>query len=98
MLSKMEQESGGRVGRRLPSREEVLIIRPTGKQGQVHFVFEQVAPNPRGPARKPGIPKQDPNAKRSRRNAVLLSFEEQTFLGKAISQKDSISRRTKEPY
>src|SRR5271165_731883 len=49
--------------------------------GSGAFAFEQVTPCPRGPARKPGIPKQDPNAKRSRRNAVAAKFEK-AFPGK----------------
>jgi len=51
------------MGSRLPSEEEVLIIRPTGKKGQAAIAFQQVTPPPRGPARKSGIPAQDPNAK-----------------------------------
>src|SRR5271165_2353350 len=53
--------------------------------GSGAFAFEQVTPCPRGPARKPGIPKQDPNAKRSRRNAVAAKFEKR-FREKTISR------------
>jgi hypothetical protein len=61
------------LGTSLPSEEEVLIIPPTGKKGQ--GAFASVDPSPRRPARKPGIPKQDPDAKRSRRNAVAADLK-----------------------
>ena len=51
------------MGRRLPSAGEVLIIRPTGKKGQPPHRSNRVTPESPGvPARKPGIPKQDPIA------------------------------------
>jgi len=57
------------MGTRLPSEREVLIIRPTGITGNLN-VSTGLPKSSGAPARKPGIPKQDPNAMRSRRNAV----------------------------
>ena len=61
------------MGSRLPSAGEVLIIPPAGIKGidrDVSKPARSCLPGP--PARKPGIPKQDPNAMRSRRNAWLM--------------------------
>src|SRR5438045_2557848 len=58
------------MGSCLPSAGEVLIIPPTGKMGQPPQRFSRVIPPFPGPARKPGIPEQDPDAMRSMRNAV----------------------------
>jgi len=60
------------MGSRLPSAVEVLIIRPAGKKGQPPLRFNRVSPSVPGhlPG-SPGIPKQDPKAVRSSRNAVL---------------------------
>jgi len=60
------------MGTRLPSAGEVLIIRPAGKKGKLPHRSSRVNPLPPGvpcPG-SPGIPKQDPNAMRSSRNAV----------------------------
>ncbi len=52
------------MGSRLPSEEEVLIIRPAGIMGKPNVSVG--LPKLSGvPARKPGIPKQDPNVMRS---------------------------------
>ena len=74
------------MGRRLPSGEEVLIIRPTGKQGQALLCSSRSTPS-RGPAGKPGIPKQDRNAKRSRRNAVAAKVGRKSVSGKSCFPK-----------
>ncbi len=63
------------MGRRLPSREEVLIIRPAGKKGQPPHRSNRVTPSlPESLPGSPGIPKQDPNAMRSVRNAVAADL------------------------
>jgi hypothetical protein len=51
------------MGTRLPSEEEVLIIRPTGKKGQP--LIAPIGSALSVPGHLPGsrcIPKQDPNA------------------------------------
>ena len=51
------------MGRRLPSAEEVLIIRPAGKKGQPPHRSNRVIPSfPESLPGSPGIPKQDPIA------------------------------------
>jgi hypothetical protein len=51
------------MGSCLPSAREVLIIRPTGKKGSTAEALQPEPPSTPGvPARKPSIPKQDPNA------------------------------------
>lgn len=52
------------MGTRLPSSTEVLIIRPTGWK-RFRRIIESDDAFPGVPARKPGIPEQDPNALRS---------------------------------
>jgi hypothetical protein len=50
------------MGSRLPSEEEVLIIRPTGKKGCRSRFQPGDLSCPGVPARKAGISEQDPNA------------------------------------
>ena len=65
------------MGTRLPSAEEVLIIRPAGKTGQPPHRSNRVTPSlPESLPGSPGIPKQDPNAMRSSRNAVAAELYE----------------------
>jgi hypothetical protein len=65
------------MGTRLPSAEEVLIIRPAGKTGQPPHRSNQVIPSlPESLPGRPGIPKQDPNAMRSSRNVVAAELYE----------------------
>jgi hypothetical protein len=51
------------MGSRLPSEEEVLIIRPTGKKGQPPLRSNGLGRSlPGAPCQESqGIPKQDPN-------------------------------------
>ena len=53
------------MGSGLPSNGDLLIIRPTGKKGRTSHRSNRLPLLSRGPARKPGILKQDPNAMRS---------------------------------
>ena len=64
------------MGSSLPSAGEVLIIRPAGKRVSRLFAYTGSAPSVPGhlPG-SPGIPKQDPNAMRSSRNAVSYEIE-----------------------
>ena len=64
------------MGRCLPSEEEVLIIRPAGKKGQPPHRSNRVTPSlPESLPGSPGVPKQDPNAMRSARNAVAAELQ-----------------------
>jgi hypothetical protein len=72
-------------GSRLPSAEEVLIIRPTGKTVKAPLCSGTTAS--RRPARKLGIPKQDRDTNRSGWNAVAAKVEKNTFPERAISQR-----------
>ena len=63
------------MGTRLPSREEVLIIRPTGKKGQPPHRSNRVYPEfPGVPARKPGHSKAGSDRNVVRRNAVVAEI------------------------
>jgi hypothetical protein len=59
---------------------------PASREKGWKLAFESVTPSSRCPARKPGIPKQDPDAEWSSRNAVAASFRN-TFPRKAVPQK-----------
>ena len=85
------------MGTRLPSGEEVLIIRPTGNHGQVLLCSSRL---PSVPGALPGSPAfQSRIRTRSGLDGMqlLLSFEKKRFWEKLFPE-DLISRRTKEPY
>jgi hypothetical protein len=76
---------GGR-GTYNPANRGTIAVGASLRPGEVNRI-------PGLPARKFGIPKQDLNAKRSRRNAVAAKVEKEVRIPvKAISQ------RSKEPY
>jgi len=79
------------MGSRLPSEEEVLIIRPTGKNGQGAFVFQQ---GTTFPGHLPGN-RAFQSRIRTKRGPdgmqLLLSVKEY------VSRK-AIFQRSKEPY
>ncbi len=58
-------------GSRLPSEEEVLIIRPTGEEGQAHVSRMRVTLFNLGPCQEGGIPKQDPSGEAVRAECGL---------------------------
>ena len=59
------------MGSCLPSGKEVHIIPPTGEEGLPSKRSSRLPLVPGALPGEPGIPKQDPNAMRSRRNALL---------------------------
>jgi hypothetical protein len=64
------------MGTRLPSSEEVLIIRPTGKKGQPPHRSNRVTPlDPGAPARKPGHSKAG-SVRTVVQSECSLTFEE----------------------
>ena len=81
------------MGSRLPSAEEVLIIRPTGKKGRAAFASQRDSFS-RRPARKPGIPKQDPDGKavQTECSCCVVEVQETRFPKKLFPES------SKEPY